>query len=67
MRLSVTTPLTLFITLFCACLLQAEAERGRILDRNGIVLAETVDGKRRYPLANQTGQLTGYLRIPAIR
>ena len=35
-------------------------QRGRIVDRNGIVLAETVAGERRYPHGLAAGHLTGY-------
>jgi len=35
-------------------------QRGRILDRNGIVLAETVAGKRCYPHGRSTSPVTGY-------
>lgn len=42
--------------------LAEDPQRGRILDRNGEVLAETVEGERRYPQGMLTGHLTGYLR-----
>ncbi len=35
-------------------------QRGRILDWNGVVLAETVDGVRRYPHGRASAHLTGY-------
>lgn len=35
--------------------------RGRLLDRTGVVLAETRDGRRIYPLGAAAGHLTGYL------
>lgn len=39
--------------------------RGRILDRNGVALAETTEKKtRRYPLKALAGHLTGYTRLP---
>jgi len=37
------------------------ASRGKILDRNGTVLAESVDGKRKYPLGPDAGHVVGYL------
>ena len=35
-------------------------QRGRIVDRNGIVLAETVAGQRRYPHGPAAAHVTGY-------
>jgi penicillin-binding protein A len=35
-------------------------QRGRILDQNGLVLAETVDGKRVYPHGQTLSHVTGY-------
>ena len=35
-------------------------QRGRIVDRNGIVLAETVNGRRRYPHGPAAAHITGY-------
>lgn len=48
-------------------MLQAALEgpkvRGRILDRNGVVLAETgPDGLRKYPLKSLASHVTGYVR-----
>lgn len=37
--------------------------RGRILDRDGAVLAETMDGVRVYPYARACAHLTGYLGV----
>jgi peptidoglycan glycosyltransferase len=39
---------------------QDSMQRGRILDWNGLVLAETVNGVRRYPHGRSTAHLTGY-------
>ena len=36
-------------------------QRGRIVDRNGIVLAETEAGKRRYPQGAAAAHVTGYV------
>ncbi len=36
--------------------------RGTVFDRNGVVLAETTDGTRRYPFARETTHVVGNLR-----
>lgn len=40
---------------------EASMQRGRIVDRNGLILAETLNGTRHYPLGQATAHVTGYI------
>jgi peptidoglycan glycosyltransferase len=40
---------------------ETSMQRGRIVDRNGVVLAETVRGDRRYPNGLSAAHVTGYV------